>query len=325
MSILKIFLFFLLLIAFLYLLLRLRNIFKAGNKKVPIDGCSNEEAILFAQRQQWLKAKSEMFGSTQVGNQADDFDFYKRTFGVVELMLGPNKKNLTSLVYYRIYKNANDNIRSLLLEYAYTIDHQEIDYQRQNCRNQTTCIHRRIHHLTPTAMKTLYFPSYHYRYAFTFTREPISRFLSAVTEIEYRIQETIRKKRKYPLLPFQYPIGSPLRFQEMIKLLLLSSGSSSLFRDYKEIEIVHLAPQIPTILLGQKVETIHDFHIYSLDSFNDYWEKISNQTKLKELQKIYLNRGQRDTQPHPSSLDPYHTTLAAKSFLSHSSLDAYHR
>jgi hypothetical protein len=314
-------LFFLLLVPSIVLFFRFRIIFKSRIKKFPIDWCTSEEAILLVQRKQWLKAKEEVFGNSQVAN---DFEFYKRTFGVVRLMLGPNRRNLTSLAYYRIYKNGNDNIRSLLLEYAYSIDHRQSDYEH-HCRNQSeTCIHRRIQHFSPMAMNTLY-PSRHHRYAFAFTREPISRFLSAVTEIEYRMQEAIRRKGKHAALPlFQHARGSPLRFQEIVKFLLSNDGASSWFQKYRDLQLVHLVPQFPTILLGQKIEK-NDFHIYRLDQFDEHWEMISNQTTAYSLQTLYLAHGKRDVQPHPTSLDPYNTTLAAKSFLSYSSLDAYHR
>ena len=95
--------------------------------------CLNEDIIMHIQRQQWAKARQEIFGTDQSGFQGEDMEFYRKVFGTVELVLddnmvktgrtaSSNDTKLHSLVYYRIFKNANDNIRSLMLEYAFQLD-----------------------------------------------------------------------------------------------------------------------------------------------------------------------------------------------------------
>lgn len=302
---------------------RLQRIFHSSKTAKTFGICSTEAGILNIQRDQWNKARLEVLGSSQVGFQGEDFEFYKRSFGAVELLLGNNKKKLNALVYYRIFKNANDNIRSMMLEHAYQIDGREEDYRRQNC-TFNECVHRRMHYLTPDAVKSLYFPYHYKRFAFSFTREPISRFISAVTEIEYRMKLAELKKGKVKVMPFQSKLGSQLRFKEFIKMILLSGGSRSLFRDYADIEISHIIPQIPTILLAQKVEG-DGFHIYRLADFDNDWSKMVNESQLTKLQSVYRGRGEREWNHHSSSLDPYGTTLAAKAFLSFASVDAFNQ
>lgn len=301
-------------------------LFTSPNAIPPVDFCSNPEAIAFMQRQQWLHAKTSLFGSANVGSLGEDeFDFYKRSFGASEVILGPNPKNLTALTYYRIFKNGNDNIRSLLMEYAHHIDGQEREYQRQNCTFKE-CLHRRFHALIPAALKSMYFPSHHRRYAFTFTREPIERFISAITEVEYRAKTNLLSKGDQPItpLPLEHPLGSPLRFMEFIKFILISAASPSFFRTYAGVEIAHIAPQIGTVVLATRIEA-DDFHIYRLDRFNEYWTQIANDTKLSQLEVMKKRRKVRDWPKHPSSDDPYQSTLAARSFFSYASTDAFHR
>lgn len=313
-------------IACVVLYVRIRSlIFSTGSAaSTNLDFCKSTEAIVFAQREQFDRAKIDLFGSSQAGFQGEDFEFYKNSFGAVELLLDQNPAKLTALSYYRIYKNANDNIRSLLLEYAYLVDNNQLEYDRRNCTFNLECLHRRIHNLTPQALKSLYFPYHHRRYAFTFTREPLTRFMSAVTEIEYRIQEDIDGRRNMAKLPFQSPLGSQQRILEFIRMIVMSGGSQKLFRENLAIEIAHITPQIGTVLLGTKIEE-DDFHVFRLDEFEESWKSIVNDTKLPLLESLRKRRTAKEWPYHPSSRDPYNTTLAARSLFSYASLDAYHR
>lgn len=291
---------------------------------LPPEICFDEELVLQIQRDQWAKAKSEVFGSSQAGFQGSDMDFYRRHFGVVELLLHPsNKKNLSSIIYYRIYKNANDNIRSLLTEYAYLAENQSASFEAQNCRNEE-CFHRKIHYLQATAVKAVYFNAKQRRFPFTFVRDPLMRFISAMTEVEYRSQKAIRSQQKDIQLPFQSPLGSTARFQEFVKMILASGGSKLLFKQHRDIEIQHVAPAIGTLILGHKIEG-KALRLYRVEDFENDWRRLARDTALPQLGSIYKNRTQSPWTEHPSSKDPHRTTAAAKSFLSYAGTDAFQR
>jgi hypothetical protein len=313
-------------IASIVLYFRLRALLFATRSTTTPDAnfCRSQDAILFAQREQFNRAKIDLFGSSQVGTQEDDLEFYKSSFGAVEVLLDKNPLSLTAISYYRIYKNANDNIRSLLLEYAYELGGNQREYHRRNCTFNLDCLHSRLHNLTPMSLKTLYFPYHHRRYAFSFTREPLSRFIAAMTEIEYRIQVNLNGRKDSANLPLQHPIGTQQRFHEFVKMLVLSGGSQKLYRDNRAVEIAHITPQIGTVLLGSKIEE-DDFHLFKLEDFESSWKNISESTKLPILETLRKRRTEKNWPVHPSSRDPFNTTLAARSFLSHASTDAYHR
>ena len=285
--------------------------------------CYNEDLVLQIQRDQWSKAKTEVLGSAQAGFQGSDMDFYKRHFGVVEVMLHKNNKNLTSMIYYRIFKNANDNIRSLLTEYAYVADNQSLSFEAQNCRNEE-CFHRKVHNLQSNALKTIYFAAKQKRFAFTFVRDPLMRFISAMTEVEYRSQKAIEIKRKDIQLPFQSPLGSQSRVQEFIRMILASGGSKLLFKQHRDIEIQHIAPAIGTLQLGNKIEG-KTLRLYRVEEFDKDWHRLARDTSLITLGDVYKNRSQSPWTQHPSSKDPYRTTNAAKSFFSYAGPDAFQR
>lgn len=269
--------------------------------------------ILFMQREQWSSARQEVLGSQQGGFLGEDLEFYKRSFGTVEVAL-----KASSLVYYRIFKNANDNIRSLLTQLAYHLDKDDKAFHGQNCYKED-CVHHRLHYRPPAAMQQAYFPSgnsrQQKRYAFTFVREPIHRFISAMTEIEYRARLTAK------LLPFHHPLGSAERVQEFIRVLLQSDASKGLFRN--TMEMVHLVPAIGTLMLAHKVEG-RALRLFRLEAFDQHWAQLSNETALP-LNALYMKRTSKQWMDHASSKDPHGTTAMAKGFLSHASPDALQR
>ena len=76
------------------------------------------------------------------------------------------------------------------------------------------------------------------RFSFSFSREPIARFISGYNEIEYRVQ--VKSNRSYPF-PMTAPLGTPRRFMQFIEALLRSDGR---FLEQQNIELAHVAPQI---------------------------------------------------------------------------------
>lgn len=308
------------------LILRLRAVLFHGKRpiqEVEEAICFNQQAINYIQQRQWIKAKLELLGPSQIEINDDDFEFYKRTFGATELYLHSNPLKLTSLAYYRIFKNANDNIRSLMLEYAYILDGNRQQFRRQNCLS-AECIHPHIHILSPMALKTLYFPARHRRYAFTFTREPLTRFISGMTEVEFRASVGADTDGKPVSLPFKYPPGSIQRVQEFITFLVASGGGRALFQSVPGAEMAHIVPQIGTVVLGHRVED-DDFHIFRLEQFDHDWQVLVNQSQLFGLRELVRTRKAKEWVHHPSSADPLNTTLAAKSFFSYASTDAFNR
>lgn len=325
-------------LALYILFIRVYAIYTQVSKKKPTavqsiahSLCHDENAVLYIQKLQWMKAREEILGSSQAGYQGDDMDFYKRSYGAVDLSFNVtkslkskdyNRKNLTSLVYYRIYKNANDNIRSLLLHYAFMLDDSKDEFIRQNCLLDNQCRHARIHYFVPHAIKNIYFSTKHKRYAFTFIREPLQRFVSAMTEVEYRTQ-LAGTSQKAPL-PFRHPLGSQLRVEEFIRMLVQSGGTRGLFLDTNAAEVIHIAPMIGTILLANKVEA--SFRVFRLEDFDRDWKKMTNETGLPLLSALYEERKEKNQwNAHSSSQDPLGTALAARSFLSFASEDAFLR
>lgn len=128
------------------------------------------------------------------------------------------------------------------------------------------------------------------------------------------------------------------RLQEYVHLLLIAGGSKETLRQIsKGIEILHLAPQIGTIYLGNTVEEVtvpmvarkgkkeppRGLHLYKVEDFNNEWTRLSQDSEVSQLALIYRALGGKDVTPHPTSKDPLKTSFAAKSFLSYASIDAY--
>jgi hypothetical protein len=283
--------------------------------------CSDIRYILYMQREQWTRAREDLFSNKQSGFMDDDMDFYKRSFGVVEVTL-LNKKSFSELSYYRIYKSGNDNIRSLLSQLAYMLDNELSLFNAQNCYKDN-CVHHRLHYKPPAAIKAFYISQYAKRFAFTFVREPIHRFMSAMTEIEYRAQKLLERDPNRFVLPFQQPLGSTLRVQEFIRSILLSDASKVLFKN-KNMEMMHIVPMIGTLLAAHRVEG-KPLRLYKLEQFAEEWQRLSKDSKLPMLLDIYNNRTSKQWNYHPTSQDPYRTKLAAKEFLSFASADAHNR
>ena len=161
-----------------------------------------------------VKDYFSLFQFNTVGN--DDLGFYKVYFGVAKVVLPENDGSLNSITYHRIFKNGNDNIRYLLYRFVSTLydsysssTSQKVvntssssnssarsfhrisekekcyDYMCSNSSKAQLVVdslshphmqHHSIFYECPVKMneKSL---------LFTFVRDPLTRFISAVTEV----------------------------------------------------------------------------------------------------------------------------------------------
>jgi hypothetical protein len=292
--------------------------------------CFSEEIIVKIQSEQFAKARQEVLGSELSGSflptsDEGNLDFYKRTFGMTEAKIkpsdNPKKPRLTNtLVYYHLWKVGNTNIRSLLLQYAYASMNDMKSYLAQNC-NKQSCVHPNVQSFAVEAIRNRYLSSNKLtRFPFTFVRDPIQRFISALTEVEYRSQQLNQTER----LPLINKLGSQQRIQEFIRMILFYGGNVNFYRDYEKHDILHIYPMIGTFLLSQKIE-LNRLRFYKFESFTEEWIRLSKEVGIPLLQEIYVNRKEKDWKRHNSSADVYQTTLAAKSFFSYASVDIHNR
>lgn len=136
--------------------------------------CQVEPFVLFLQRGQLQKAKLELFGTTDVGFKGDDLLFYSHYFDWNTLSIANESHWFDSLIYYRIYKNANDNIRSLLFNY------QLARWNNISSPTFYPCIEEDCILPNANTIKNL---STSRRFPFTYVRDPLTRAISAINEV----------------------------------------------------------------------------------------------------------------------------------------------
>jgi len=151
------------------------------------------------------------------------------------------------------------------------------------------------------------FPSPDGRFAFTFVRDPLERFISSYTEIEYLSKDTENDIHNPHGVHMVEPLGSINRVKDFIKALL-SSNASKKFLTNKEF--YHLAPQIGSLLAATLIE--NSVRLFPLNRFGQSWQELANEYNHTLLMNIY-SETQRN--PHISSLDPFNTTRAASNLL----------
>ena len=79
-----------------------------------------------------------------------------------------------------------------------------------------------------------------------------------------------------------------------------------------------------TLYLGKRVESNRQpLRLFRFEEFDNELQRLSLESGVKEIYSLYTKFGKKDLSPHGSSKDPLKTTLAAKSFLSYASVDAY--
>lgn len=149
--------------------------------------CSNEALLIYIQKAQMEKAKEEVFGTNYKARGGGDNLFFRHSYGAMDYIVDSSNTHNT-LMYYRIFKNANDNIRSLLYNYAAFVDAKNatpnLAYRPLIC-DPEDCIHPRIHRLSGVSLKHVFYSPRAMRFPFTFVRDPISRFISAVKEVGF--------------------------------------------------------------------------------------------------------------------------------------------
>jgi hypothetical protein len=278
--------------------------------------CLDEKAIIQFQLHQWYQAAHEVFGnvSANIGVSDKDMGFYKETYGALNVHLSrrknENELGLDSLLYHRIYKNGNDNIRSLLYEYAHYMTHEHNTFLTQQCPADK-CAHKNVESFYTSQLRAMNQSTK--RHAFTFVREPIVRFVSAVNEIESRAYLEQSKSEQLRLIQ---PLGTHHRFMEFVDKVLLSGASKFLFRDNERIEMGHIAPMIGTLLFAKSVDR-NPLHLYRFEEFKTEWHRLSEDTKLRELKFVFDRRKSRsDWVQHASATDPVNVTKSSLQFLS---------
>jgi hypothetical protein len=339
--------------------------------------CLDSDFVLFAQRKQWKRAKLEVYRTAQKGFGGGDMDFYLQPYGMTILNLTsvrlrfdpefrPSNNDYDELVYYRIWKNGNSNIRSLLFQYAYMADDYQLKKSLKNldfnydsflhhCAENSECAHPDISEKAAEYMKTYDSSSANSqdskRYSFTFSRNPIDRFISGLTEIEYQM-----KVRNQHSFPFKHPYGSLLRVMEFIDFILLSNGSKRFFQNFGYLEILHIFPMIGTLLIHpkqQKNGEAEKLRIFPLENdFDSSWKELSEELfpaplsgnksfhgslSDEEYQQHYFpnrtfynlyhqrHQDMKNWKIHLSSYDSLSTSKAAKQFFAFANENVFRR
>ena len=133
---------------------------------------------------------------------SSDLGFYQVSYGAVHVetetgstligqSVGTHAKvgnGFSTIVYYRIFKNANDYIRGMLAQFSRKKELR--DGTKPICADLKECRHLPEKHMgSAQKVKSFFFPAHLRRYPFTFVRNPLSRFVSAYTEVEYRYKD----------------------------------------------------------------------------------------------------------------------------------------
>jgi hypothetical protein len=164
--------------------------------------CRNELAIERLQREMFRLARDELLvetdvcdtkisissNSSSIDASGNDMGFYYHNFGLTMVErredLESKQKNATNtLVYYRIWKNANDNIRRIMFHYSslndFTVDVGPCETIDTSCIKSMNMRYPRVN-LASGSIFGMVFPSKHLldRFPFTFVRNPIDRFIS---------------------------------------------------------------------------------------------------------------------------------------------------
>jgi len=218
--------------------------------------CNNQSQILLLQRQQILKARLAIFGNFHHGylSKSANLQFYKHSFGEYHVPLPRNSKGFTEIVYHRIFKSGNNNIRTLLYNFAYLKFHKKFS-SLLDCLPECTFSNKfsQSWFIQQFLVYIIYPKTY---FSFTFVREPISRFISAMNEIEYRIKTNPWKQ---PYFSLTAKLGSVERFQEFVEYILLHGDSKTFFLEHGNVELSHIAPMIGTFISTDDALSAYSF------------------------------------------------------------------
>ena len=159
--------------------------------------CHNQSAVLYIQREQIRRARISVFGERHHGflSQSENLNFYKHINSNYTVQLFRNAHGYYNLIYRRLFKNANDHIRTLLYNYEHRLckGHNNHHGNKTTTNQPLKCIPK-CDFSCPTATSYLYrtmnklsallFLSVEEKnFSFTFVREPLARFISGMTEV----------------------------------------------------------------------------------------------------------------------------------------------
>ena len=145
------------------------------------------------------------------------------------------------------------------------------------------------------------------RFAFTFIRHPISRFISGYTEVEFRYSEDIKG------MPLFASIPSMNRVKEFIRFIVSSHGDTGFFSRYG-VHIRHIYPQIGAVLLSQEKEISRPIRLYKIENFHAEFNRLCRDLNESNNDGLLLCQIYRSSPPyiHPTSSDPLGTTDRVK-------------
>lgn len=291
----------------------------------------------------YIRRWREMLSENGYRTSSKDMDFYNHHFGIAsvekraaqtvdvnslskqdETSNDKSNQNMrnppTTLVYYRIWKNANDNIRRLLFHYSSLSNFDEttsspcnVVHSEDEAISDNSCIgNMNIQYPSKNgALKSWILSTSRRgdtsRFPFTFMRNPIDRFISGYTEIEYRLYRKIMKNGNN-WLPLYSKVGTIERLKEFIRYVVAANGSRKILRDGN---MAHIAPQIGTLVMATNLE-VSKLNIYKFENFYQEWLRLANDSGFSDtLTSVYRPRFQGH---HRSSFDPYNTTYISKLF-----------
>lgn len=273
--------------------------------------CTNEHTISTIQRDMFRNARFELLGIDNKIYQWNTGDFYYHHYGGVDVTLINTIDSTSSkLFYYQIMRNGNTNIQDHLLRFADLYPSYKACHNANFCSKVQTYDRRDIEKDT---YAKIYYNEHeiktdrNHRFPFTFIRDPLERFISGYSEIEY-ILETNKNINKDPLHLYSQ-LGTTRRFQDFVLNLLLSNDPEK-WLDSVSVDIHYISPQIGTLLFATIKEYSH-IRMYKLEDFDEEYNNLVLESGLKRLKEVYSAAHR----PIHTTSDPYNTTLAAKKFL----------
>lgn len=239
-----------------------------------------------------------------------------------------NDINNRILYFLDIYKNANLNMKYYLCNYKYYIDNphdqllctREIMDEYLNCNTNIISIKERENNGNHSG-KCLKFP-------FGIIRHPMKRFISGYSEIEFQNNWFIYQNN-IPIVELspKYSMGTIERFKEIFDLFVNqfidhydgtirnASAHSSSFG--------HICTQYGSVLFMSKKIQCTRPHLYKLENFDEEMKRFSIESNFFDFYKSYEYCDKKDIMSHISSLDENGVRLAAESFLSYASKNAF--
>jgi hypothetical protein len=300
--------------------------------------CEDIKTIEAVQRFQFRKARQEVFGHDGHGTTRhnDEIAIYSHNYGSISIDISDTiEKKISTLSYFAIWRNGHKNITSHLKWFSSLYNSST----SENCPINQTCssiilksieeesktkerkkkltkkekIINKLKHNKTHGPPSILSDFNNSRFAFAFIRDPVKRFVSGYSELEYRLNnKKITKDHKIPTNIVLGKLGSQRRFKEFFRVVLHSTGSKDFLRDLV-MDFKLIAPQIGSLIDASKKEfkitdEIPKIHLYRIEAFNEEWNNIANDSQFQRLSEIGLNK---TLPPFKSSYDPLNTTKRA--------------